>query len=493
MAVLNGKLDDLAVPGFPGYDPPFGTKKVDGQPISSREANENMMLSFKKQRPINVTETSSVIQIESNLVFDMKIADISLNLGDAVFSGCRVKVLNSADGTVNVVYGEKTKSIPAGKFAEFEFSANGWLVSTSGSGDINLPLYARSVPFLLSSDKRKLVIKAGTKIDIGSGDNIRTFSADVGMELDIEALLDTGTIVNGKDYYVFLCPEMESDGVAVSVSLNKTAPGEFNAEDVLLIGGFHTLCVAVGDGLTYVVGGETQNHPLNGYVACDILPYSVWCLNHRPHSEPEGMVYIPSLDFWCDIYLQSGNGANTKSVYQGAITRSRQYVDFVEDQFCVSKELLDDGEFAAAMLGSNEQTAVLGASEAGATSGGAGGRKDTANRRMISIYGVEEGCGSIWQWLRSTSAGGAAGSMYGQTAATPTYGWLNMTTSGYGPYGQSGGKGSFWGLVGALLAGGHWRDGASCGSQARFASHGRSYADSSIGGRGRSRPMRFAV
>jgi hypothetical protein len=165
----------------------------------------------------------------------------------------------------------------------------------------------------------------------------------------------------------------------------------------------------------------------------------------------------------------------------------------VEDQFCVRKELLDDGEFAAAMLGSNEQTSVLGASEAGATSGGAGGRKDTANRRMISVYGVEEGCGSMWQWLRTTSAGGMAGAIYGQTDTTPTYGTLTMTTSAHGPYGQAGGKGSFWGIAGAVRAGGHWGNGAACGSRSRYASTARSYAHANIGGRWRSRPMRFAV
>jgi hypothetical protein len=205
------------------------------------------------------------------------------------------------------------------------------------------------------------------------------------------------------------------------------------------------------------------------------------------------MVYIDSLDFWCDIYLQSGSGSNTKSAYQGTITRSRQYVDFVEDQFCVRKELPDDGEFAAAMLGSNEQTSVLVASETGATSGGAGGRKDTANRRMISVYGVEEGCGSLWQWLRTTSAGGAAGSIYGQTADTPAYGWLSPTTSAYGPYGQAGGKGSFWGLPGALLAGGGWAGSTGCGSRARVANVARSGAISIIGGRGRSRAMRVTA
>jgi hypothetical protein len=206
------------------------------------------------------------------------------------------------------------------------------------------------------------------------------------------------------------------------------------------------------------------------------------------------MVYIPALDFWCDIYLQSGSGANTKSAYQGAITRSRQYVDFVEDQFCVNKELLDDGEFAAAMLGSNEQTAVNGASETAATSGGAGGRKDTANRRMISIYGVEEGCGSLWQWLRTTSAGGLQGTIIGQLETTPTYGDIVMSRAGgSGPYGQAGGKGSFWGLAGALLAGGYWHIASDCGSRSRTASHARSVANANIGGRGRCRPKRFSM
>jgi hypothetical protein len=490
--IIVGNLNDLAVPGFPGYEPPFGARKADGQPVSSREENENMMLPFKKQRPIEVTETSSVIDIESNLVFDMLVANISLNLGEASFKGCRIKVLNSASGAVDVVFGEKKKSVSAGKFVEFEFTANGWIL-VSGTGDAALPFYARRVPFLFATDKRKLTLAAETKIDIGSGNDTLSFIAESDMEIDIENLLDTGAIQKGKDYYVFLCKDPESGGAVIRVSLAKTAPQEFDEFNSKLIGGFHTLCADVGSGITYVYGGETKDHPLNGYVAADILPYSVWCLNHRPFSEPEGMVYIPTLDFWCDIYLQSGSGVNTKSAYQGAITRSRQYVDFVEDQFCVKKELLDDGEFAAAMLGSNEQTNVSGGNEAGATSGGSGGRKDTAQRRMISAYGVEEGCGSLWQWLRTTTAGGVDGTMYGQTDDTPAYGWLAPTQSAYGPYGQSGGKGSFYGLAGALLAGGRWSSGADCGSRSRIASNSRSSANSNLGGRGRSRSMRFAV
>jgi hypothetical protein len=391
-----------------------------------------------------------------------------------IWSGTKVK--NLFDGNMWILV-----NTPDTEPAIFEWINNGpdeVVVDVSGN-------VFKAAPFIVPSGKRKLVVKSGTKIILGT----RRFHADEDIELDIEALLDTGVLQNAKDYYIFLCPGTELGSVIISISLTKTNPQGFNPADVLLIGGFHTLCTNVGSSLTYVEGGVTKNHLLNGYVSGDILPYSVWCLNHRPHSEPEGMVYIPSLDFWCDIYLQSGNGPNTKSVYQGAITRSREYVDHVEDMFCVRKELLDDGEFAAAMLGSNEQTAVAGASEAGATTNGAGGRLDTAGRRMISIYGVEEGCGSIWQWLRTTSAGGGVGGMYGRTADTPTYGWITMTQSSYGPYGQAGGKGSFWGLAGALLAGGYWNDSTGCGSRARSANHARARA-AALGGRGRSRTIR---
>ena len=352
--------------------------------------------------------------------------------------------------------------------------------------------FTESSPFLVSFGVAFLTIKAGTSINLGSGDNVKLFVANADMTLDVRSILDTGVITNGRDYYLFLCPNSSGDGFIFRVSLSKSNPLSFNPADVLLIGGFHTLCASVGSGLTYVEGGVTKSHPLNGLNVGSILPQSVWCLNHRPHSEPEGMVYIPSLDFWCDIYLQSSFGENTRSVFQGSLTRSRQYVDHVEDMFCVNKELLDDAEFAAALLGSNEMTSVNGASELAATNGGAGGRVDTAGRRMISIYGVEEGCGSLWQWLRTTSAGGRQGEMHGQLTDNPiTYGWIVMPGGVTIRNGQAGGKGDFWSLAGALRAGGRWSNGSGCGSRARHADGARSSAGADGGGRGRSRPKRI--
>jgi hypothetical protein len=341
----------------------------------------------------------------------------------------------------------------------------------------------RAAPVAEDADRRKLVLAKKTYIPCDFAAGSYVFQNDAAdMVLEAEALLDTGTeLQNGQDYSVFLA--LDGGSVSVVVSLSADAPAGADAGNCLRIGGFHTLCVG-GEGksasgvvpetplplaaMTYSRGDATTAHPLSGYYRGDILPAAVWCLNHRPFSEPEGMFYVPTLDFWCDIYNQSGTGTDTRSVFNGAIMRSRQYVDFVEDQFCVKKALLNDEEFAAAMLGSNERTAVAGASEAGATTGGAGGRKDTAGRRMISIYGAEEGCGSLWQWLATTSASGGSG-------------WTT----------QNGGKGDFGGACYVLLAGGGWGSGADCGSRCRSADGSRAYSYASIGGRGRSRPMRI--
>jgi len=341
----------------------------------------------------------------------------------------------------------------------------------------DFPFFAWSSPFLVaSSHRRRLILKAGTKIG-------NTYIQQ-DIELNIDTLLDTGYLQNGKDYYIFA--SQNADPITFLVSLIKTPPQGF-----ILFGGFHTLCVGVGSGLTYPEGGVMKDHKLNGYVAADILPDSIWCINFMAFGRQEGTAYIPTLDEWYQIYWQSGSGANSRSVYQGAITRSRQYVDHVEDMACIGMRLPDDAGYAAAMIGSNEQTAVAGANEAGATTGGAGGRVDTAGRRMVSIYGLEEGCGSLWCWLEPTAAAGRQGEISQQLTEDPiSYGFATISSANYGPFPQAGGKGKFWGVAGALRAGGTWSSGAHCGSRARSALSARSLAASSYGGRGRSRCIR---
>ena len=307
---------------------------------------------------------------------------------------------------------------------------------------------------LEATSKTVITFLGGTNgIPIKIGNEWFYVNADI--PITIADALDTGSISNGVDYYVYAC---DNNGVLVfKVSLNSTNPSGFTTSNSRKIGGFHTLCTNVGS-----IGG----HTLTGYVANDILPQSIWDLKHRPICDPEGMVYSDDIHKWVDIYLASGTGASTVSVNGGTISDTRDWMDFVDDGHAVKKRLLDDDEFQAIAAGSNEETNVSGSSDPVTT----GGHSDTNARRMISNIGCEDCCGALWQWLRTSSA-----RLDDSTAA----GWINL----------AGAKGSFYtyGTNGygntQLLAGGAWNVGASCGSRGRHAESPRWDSATSFGGR----------
>lgn len=311
-------------------------------------------------------------------------------------------------------------------------------------------------PFLVWNGAQSLRMLSGTGISVGSGG----FSTYEDIELDVADLLDTGTIQSGKDYCVYLTTDKQ-----FVVSLNSTFPSgtlsdgstAFSAENTRKIGGFHTLCADAG---------EIDGHPLSGFSAGDILPASVWCLNHRPYCEPAGMVYCSALDFWVDIYLQSGTGEATASVFGGTITHTRCQPDHTEDMFSVRKKLLSDEEFSAAAAGSNKKTAFPG----GTPPETSGGHVDSAGRRMISDIGCEDCCGMIWHFLRDLGTWGLGESNT----------WKTL----------SGNAGDYYGEVNILLAGGAYnepsKNAAHCGPRARNGINGLSYSAALISARGMS-------
>ncbi len=248
----------------------------------------------------------------------------------------------------------------------------------------NLTVFSISTPFLVATGKAQLTVKKGTRITLALGNDTLVASYTVDTRISVPSLSA------GKDYYVYLVSDGGQSHKFV-LSENSTYPRDYTVSNSRKIGGFHTLCADVG---------TISGHPLSGYRAGDILPNSVWCLNHRPYSSPEGMVYDPSTDLWVDIYLQSGTGENTKSMYRTNITTNRNYTEHVTDMARVKKSLLSDEAFASAMYGSNEKTHIVGKKEP--TSKVSGGYKDTANRRMISHIGCEDGCGYVWQFLSGT-------------------------------------------------------------------------------------------
>lgn len=354
-----------------------------------------------------------------------------------------------------------------------------WIASIPAHYERDIPWQQKSVSCTILQSPNKLTVNIG----------------DLGYRLNTQAELDMGVAANwdttapvnytlaanraGKDFYVYACQPAAGNAPKFLISANSTVPSGLTAENSRKIGGFHCLCVDAG-----IIAG----HPLSGYIAGDILPASVWDLKHRPVSNPEGMVFSEAANCWVDIYLQSGTGANTASLYGATITDSRNWMDFVDDAGAVRKSLLNDIEFQLIASGSNEETNIQGSSDPGT----AGGHVDTAGRRMISNIGCEDCCGVMYQWLNEQGyrydGGGhthtETGTETGSTDPTPSWSWYDLP----------GAKGSIYrqGTNGdvKLRAGAYWSGGAASGSRSRHAYNYRWATDSTLGCRLRAEPKR---
>lgn len=271
--------------------------------------------------------------------------------------------------------------------------------------------------------------------------------------------LDSGSSLGaGKNYYIYLVPN--GTGCKLIVSLNASYPSGYTATNSRKIGWFHTLCVAAG---------TISGHLASGYSAGDIIPNSVACLSFRPKCDPSGMAYIDIIDSWVDIYLQSGTGANTASVYGGTITDTRYYGNHCRDMAKVGKTLPSSNDFSIFAFGSNEKTAISGAADPVTT----GGHKDSNNRRMISQYFIEDCCGALWQWLDDEGPCGGSN-------------WTDITL-------DDNASSSWYGSLFVLLAGGAWVSGAHCGSGCRVGYYSRSALYAYCSARGLSRNIEKSI
>lgn len=342
------------------------------------------------------------------------------------------------------------------------------------------------------SNRKGLIIKAGTHIKNSNGDYV-DFTEDT--HIDMSSYITQ----NGADYYVY----MSDDGTI-------SAYTEYQSTGVK-IGRFHTLCVNVGTidmiapyspssatvGMEYLIKSYrkendpdfyafynksvtavtaqtyydvcTMAHPLSGYEAKDILPESIFCLSWDTETLYEdAMVYDRDTNTVADIYLQSGTGLNTKSVYNAKHTVSRQAFNHMEDMRQVGKKLLGDAQFSSFAIGSNEATNISGSSDKTTV----GGHVDTNSRRMISAVGCEEMCGYLWQWLDEL--------IYKTDSS-----WIS--TDDHGSFGQE------YCTPYVLCAGGLWNKGSNCGSRCRSSFYSRSSASTYIGGRGSSQVRTMCV
>ncbi len=235
-----------------------------------------------------------------------------------------------------------------------------------------------------ATDHKIVVFKGSSLIPLRIGAS--WFFCDADANVNAATDLDTGALEAGKDYYVYACHS--SGQIVVKVSLNSTFPAGFSASTSRKIGGFHTLCAAVG---------TIAGHTLSGYAQSDILPASIWDLKHRARcGNNAGMVYDSKAALWVDIYLA---GAFTASVNGGTISDGRTWNDCIDDGGAVGKRLLWDMEFQLAAEGSNQLTNIAGSADPVTT----GGHVDTASRRMVSNIGCEDMAGAMYQWLLDQS------------------------------------------------------------------------------------------
>lgn len=294
----------------------------------------------------------------------------------------------------------------------------------------------------------------------------------------------------GNDVYIYAVEEEGMLTPGFILSPNATCPTGYTADTSRKIGGFHCLCVDVG---------TISGHTLTGYVAGDILPGSVWDLHHRAVAENTGMVWVEGIGKWVDIYLPSWQDGGMASLYGGTVVDGESTVKIngelaVEYMGKVGKELISRDEFLVAMDGSNQGTNIYGSADPATT----GGHKDTNNRRMISNYGIEDGCGALWQWGRDQyenylTAGGSAttykGSYYTTNGMSLTgYAWSQLPV--YNSNIESTPKGQCAGLLRRVRLGAGWNDGANCGSRAAGCVGFSAHCSGSVSARGVSSPRR---
>ncbi|MDR1230175.1 MAG: DUF6273 domain-containing protein [Spirochaetaceae bacterium] len=120
-------LNSFAVPGFSNLVPDFGVKKPVGEPVSSREAHVNIAMPFTLMRPHVVDENSTTTEVEVNSVFDITVAGITLEIGEAAYNRCKAHIINSSSGSVSVLVNEtETITLFRDEIIDLNFARGKW-------------------------------------------------------------------------------------------------------------------------------------------------------------------------------------------------------------------------------------------------------------------------------------------------------------------------------------------------------------------------------
>lgn len=370
--------------------------------------------------------------------------------------------VSSADSTVT-----KKGNVFNGANQLVLLNSEGKLPTLNGSllTNLTIPTKTATTHYLeAGSDHSKILIKGGTSIEVNTSEGTKLFQNVADTEYSFPQLLDVGSPLPGKDYSMFLVLG-DSGELGVKFSLNTTAPEGYSINDVLRIGGFHTMCLSITSS-----NAPSSTHPAVGYNSGEIIPNSIWDNLHRPKCSPKGMAYVDLLDNWWDIYPQGGKDGADTSVYGATAVCSRTWIDHLNDMRLVGKRLPFANEYFIAAEGSPQKVAVKGAAQPNPDT--TGGHMATNNLYMLSKYFIWEMCGLRWCWCCDATAGGALSS---------NIWWVCDSLNGA--------KGQMAHIVRALLAGASWNDSSYCGSRSLSGHESVSTVTAYNGGRGVCEPL----
>lgn len=296
-------------------------------------------------------------------------------------------------------------------------------------------------------------VKAATVVDV-DGTTV-TFAAATAITMP--------ALTAGTDYAIYAC----TDGT-IRADSSFSAPSGYTTANSRKIGGFH---YAPGGNAPAQAGGDTTPA---------INAYSFWDLKFKPSCpDPRGMALVAG-GFWVDIYLTGvdaitngsskynvtvadgssppkvpslfgGNGTTTYGTYT--------WFEAMEMGAAFGKRCLSQQEFMAAMYGTTEEVQSGGTDVP--TTGVTGTGATSAWNVFTSKWGMVQATGCMWTW------GLDRGGPYGAAS------W-NANTEG---------RGSEYNAPNAVLLGGSWGHGASCGSRCSVWNNVASFSADYIGSR----------
>lgn len=436
--------------------------------IPTKESRANYLLGFDSDGDIQASiEAAVTTAFTRTLLDDANAAAVLTTLGVSAFMQTLLDDANAAAalqtfGLTDTSYGRSSV----------------WKVKSNAGTD----------KITLVSPSRLVVVIDGDRYITEDSDDIVLSNA---ASWDDTTSTDWTVAANraGNDFYIYACVPSSGCEPDILLSPNSTYPSGYTSTNSRKIGGFHCLCANAGTLYDYVNSVDDVSivdevyvshnitgtkHWLDGYVAGDILPFSIWDLLNRPVSNPEGMVYNPGTNVWVDIYLLSWDSTRLVSENGGTIADGTSTPKFHQYKFSQhlgrqKKFLPRQDDFVSFSLGSPQGVNISGSTDPGTT----GGHTATDGKRIVSLIGVEDATGVLWQWGREAGATNDVGSA-----------WADAFD---GNDANVGGK--HYEAPNRALFGGGWGNGANCGSRGSLWDSPALYLDASSGGRGVAEPL----